>query len=93
MCQCFLMYTTNALKLRQNLGVILKKVEEGKPVLVEKNRKPAAVLISISDYKKRFVDAEADELREELVSQIKTAKIKLPKSKTSLDLIRELRQS
>ena len=80
--------------MRQNLGKVLKKLGTiGKPVLVEKNRKPAAVLISLEDYHKRFVDAEADHQREELVQNIKTAQIRLPKGKTSLDIIREIRAS
>lgn len=88
------MDTTNALKLRQNLGRILKKLKKtGKPILVEKNREPAAVLISLDDYKKRFADYGADAEREALVERIKNTKIKLPQGKTSLDFIRELRSS
>ena len=88
------MHKTNALKMRQNLGKVLKKLAAtGRPVLVEKNRKPAAVLISLEDYHKRFVDAEADQLREEIVQKIKTARIKLPRGETSLDIIREMRAS
>lgn len=78
--------------MRQNLGAVLKKLKKtGEPVLVERNRKPAAVLISVDDYQKRFVDHEADIQRRELVEKIKKAKIKLPSGKSSLDLIHELR--
>lgn len=88
------MLKTNALKMRQNLGAVLKKLASTrKPVLVEKSRKPVAVLISIEDYQKRFVDYEADLQREEIVKKILEAKLKLPQGKTSLDLIRELRSS
>ena len=56
------MKKTNALKLRQSLGMILKDLQKtGQPLLVEKDRKPAAVLITVEDYFKRFVDREADE--------------------------------
>jgi prevent-host-death family protein len=88
------MRKTNALKMRQNLGAVLKKLaSNGKPILVEKNRKPVAALISLEDYQKRFVDYEADLRREEIVKKITQAKIKIPKGKTSTDLIRELRSS
>ena len=51
------MYKTNALKMRQNLGSVLRKLSKtGRPVLVEQNRKPVAVLISLEDYQKRFTD-------------------------------------
>ena len=81
------MKKTNALKLRQSLGMILKDLQKtGQPLLVEKDRKPAAVLITVEDYFKRFVDREADEQRKELVSRIAKTKLKLPKNKTSLEI-------
>lgn len=86
------MEKTNALHLRQNLGKIIRQLKRlGKPILIEKNREPAAVLISIEDYQRRFADYDADAKREEVVNKIKNAKGKLPKGRTSLDLIRELR--
>lgn len=86
------MFKTNALKMRQNLGKVLRKLQAtGKPVLIERNRKPAAVLISLDDYNKRFVDVEADLQRELLVQKIQGANIRLPQGKTSLDIIREIR--
>lgn len=94
MCHILEMLKTNALKMRQNLGSVLERlVKTGRPVLVERNRKPAAVLISLKDYQERFADREADLRREELVARIKAARLKLPKGKTSLSLIREIRSS
>lgn len=81
-----------ALQLRQSLGAILKKLAStGRPILIEKDRMPAAVLISIEDYQKRFVDVQADALREKLVEKIKKARLPLPDGVSSLDLIREIR--
>jgi prevent-host-death family protein len=58
------MKTVNALKLRQQLGSVLKELQaSGRPVLIERNSRPAAVLISLEDYQKRFVDREADDKR------------------------------
>lgn len=86
------MEKTNALDLRQNLGKIIQRLKKlGKPILIEKNREPAAVLISIEDYQRRFADFDADQKREEVVNKIINAKGKLGKGKNSLDLIRELR--
>ncbi len=86
------MKKTNAVMMRQNLGKVLKKLAaSGRPVLVEKSRKTVAALISIEDYQKRFVDYEADIQREAIVKRILDAKIRLPKGKSSLELIREIR--
>ena len=87
------MRTANALQLRQSMGKIVEQLlASGEPILIEKGRKPVAVLISIEDYQKRFVDKDADVMRQELVASIKAAKLKLPKDTTSLDLIRGLRK-
>lgn len=86
------MLKTNALKLRQSLGILLRKIEKtGEPILIERNRHPAAVLISLDDYQKRFVDHEADQQRKDMVARIKSAKGKPPTGKTALELIREMR--
>jgi prevent-host-death family protein len=86
------MQKTNALKLRQNLGAIIDRLRKsGEPILVEKGRQPVAVLISLEDYEKRFVDVAADLKRRELVEKIRKAGIKLPRGKSSLDIVRELR--
>lgn len=94
MCHIYDMKKTNALQMRQSLGKVLKRLKAtGEPILVEQDRKPAAVLISLEDFQKRFVDRVADRNRKELVERIKRARIKLPTGKTSLDLIREIRAS
>jgi PHD/YefM family antitoxin component YafN of YafNO toxin-antitoxin module len=86
------MEKTNALKLRQNLGLIIKKLlKTGEPILVEKDRTPVAVLITLDDFKKRFVDVEADNQRKEIIKKIRAAKLSLPKGATATDLIRDLR--
>jgi prevent-host-death family protein len=86
------MKTTNALKLRQSLGAIIDQLcKHGEPILIEKSRRPVAVLISIEDYKKRFVDVAADIQRRELVKKIRGTNIKLPHGKSSLAIVRELR--
>ena len=87
------MNTVNALKLRQKLGSILRSLQaSGKPILIERNSKPAAVLISLDDYQKRFVDREADEKRKEMVETILKTRLKLPAGKSTLDLLDEGRR-
>jgi len=86
------METVNALQLRQSLGRILKRLEKtGGPILLEKDRKPAAVIISLEDYRKRFVDVEADRLRTEMVERIRNAGLETPAGVSTLDLLREVR--
>lgn len=88
------MEKVNALQLRQSLGSVLRRLQEsGGPILLEKDRKPAAVLISIEEFRKRFVDKEADRLRKEVVDRIKGAGLRTPKGVSTLDLLRELRGS
>lgn len=86
------MEKVNALELRQSLGRVLQRLQRnGRPILLEKDRKPAAVIISLDDYRKRFVDVEADERRREMVERIKHAGLKLPNGASSIDLLREVR--
>jgi PHD/YefM family antitoxin component YafN of YafNO toxin-antitoxin module len=58
---------------------------------LEKGRKPAAVLISLEDYKKRFVEKEADERRRELQEKIRRLAIKSNVKESSEELVRALR--
>lgn len=86
------MQKTNALQLRQSLGKVINRLlKTGEPILLEKDRKPVAVIISLEEYQKRFVDYEADKKREEMVERIRKAQIPLPEGTTSLDLIRNIR--
>ena len=87
------MKSVNALKLRQQLGSVLRALEaSGQPILIERNSKPAAVLISLEDYQMRFVDREADLKRKEMVETILRTRLKLPAGKSVLDLVAEGRR-
>ena len=84
------MKSVNALKLRQQLGSVLKSLQKsGEPILIERNSKPAAVMISLDDYQKRFVDRAADEKRRELVAELLRTRLRLPLGKSTLDLLHE----
>ena len=61
-----------ALELRNRLGSILDRLDkEQEPVIVEKDRKPRAVLLPLSLYRERFLDFQEKALRDELVREIR----------------------
>lgn len=89
------MRTVNALTVRQSLGRVLRDLDRtGEPVLVEKNRQPRAVLISLKDFGERFVDRVAAEERRRLVERVRAfAERAQPtgEKKSAVELLRELR--
>ncbi|HEY3233862.1 MAG TPA: type II toxin-antitoxin system prevent-host-death family antitoxin [Polyangiaceae bacterium] len=87
------MRKTNALQMRRSLGKVLRELERtGEPVLVEKNREPAAVLITLHDFRERFADQTAAEERERLAQEILAFRRVARKSrKRAAELVRELR--
>lgn len=86
------MQTVNALELRQSLGKVLDRLErDGAPIVVCRRRTPAAALVSLKDYRERFVDREADQRRRDIVARLKQLKFKPPTAGTTLDLLRDLR--
>ena len=87
------MTTTNASELRRALGRVLEKLErDGRPILIEKGRKPKAVLISLRDYHERFVDAVAADERERLAEEILALRARARRSRrTAVKLVRGLR--
>jgi prevent-host-death family protein len=87
------MRAVNALTLRQSLGKVLRQLAKGgAPVLVEQRGRPAAALISIDDYEKRFVDRTADDKRRQVVARIRELKFESKPGRTTLDMLRDLRE-
>jgi prevent-host-death family protein len=86
------MKTINALTARNNLGKILDTLNKtGEPILLSKKNKIKAVLITPEDFKKRFVDVQAeDDKRAFLENIIKLSAAKKVK-KESVQVLRELR--
>lgn len=65
------MRRVNALQLRQSLGKVVASIErDGKPILLERGRRPVAVLISLRDFEERFAEREAAEARDALFAEI-----------------------
>jgi PHD/YefM family antitoxin component YafN of YafNO toxin-antitoxin module len=86
------MKTVNALKIRNHLGEVLKELNKtGKPILVSKGRKIQAVLITPEQFKKRFLDYQAEEEKKRVLDAIKGSKAKRRGAKDSVEVLRELR--
>jgi PHD/YefM family antitoxin component YafN of YafNO toxin-antitoxin module len=86
------MKTVNALKIRNHLGEVLKELNKtGKPILVSKGRKIQAVLITPEQFKRRFLDYQAEEKKKHLMESIKSMRAKNRGTKNSIDVLRELR--
>ena len=56
-----------------------------------RRRTPAAALVSLKDYRERFVDPAAGERRHAVVARLKQLQVDPPPSGTPLDLLRDLR--
>lgn len=84
------MDTVNALMIRQHLGQVLKDLENSdEPILIEKGRKPVAVLISMELFHKRFIDFRDLEAKQKLLSEFSAGGVKAKRN--SLTELRELR--
>ena len=82
----------NALQLRQSMAKIIESVEKsGEPILLERGRKPAAVIISIQDFKSRFADKDAEAARIETVNRIKGMELESVRKESAEVLVREIR--
>lgn len=80
----------NALQIRQSLGSVLAKLSRAdKPIIIEKNREPVAVLISMKMFKERFIDFQEQQKRDELFEAFKSSA--RPAKSSSLDELRKLR--
>jgi prevent-host-death family protein len=80
----------NALKIRQAFGEVLKKLQKSdEPIIIEKGRKPVAVLISIEMFNARFIDFRDAEKKAELLARFKSSAA--PARESSLTILRESR--
>ena len=80
----------NALKIRNEFGRVLESLKEsGEPIIIEKNRIPVAVLISLEDFQNRFIDYRETEKKKEIISLFRKNLVK--SKKNSLKEIRKLR--
>jgi len=86
------MKTVNALKIRNSLGEVLDMLTKtGEPVLVSKGRQIKAVLITPEQFQKRFLDYQTEERKRQLLGTIESLKANSIETKTSVEVLRELR--
>jgi len=86
------MKKVNALKIRNNLGEVLDILTKtGEPILVSKGGEIRAVLITPEQFKRRFLDYQAEEQKKQLLQTIGGLQAHSLEGQDSLDLLRELR--
>lgn len=86
------MKRVNALQLRQSLGKVVEELQrDGEPILLERARKPVAVLISLRDFRERFVEKAAAEAREELFRRMDELARPSSDPTPAVEILRELR--
>ncbi len=86
------MRNVNALEVRNRLGALLDDLERtGEPVIVSKGRRPRAVLISVADFQRRFVDRQTEERRQALLDKVRASRAAGVGGMDSLSVLRSLR--
>jgi len=86
------MEKVNALKIRNNLGEILDRLNAtGKPILISKGRKLRAVLVTPQDFERRFLDFSVKEEKKRLLDTMRALRKKKKEPMESIELLRQLR--
>ncbi len=86
------MEEVNALKIRNNLGEILDRLNnKGEPILISKGRKIRAVLVTPEQFERRFLDWQVSEERKQFLENIKRLRKKRQGRESSLAVLRRLR--
>ncbi len=86
------MKRVNALALRQSLGKVVASLPRtGEPILLEKGRKPVAVLISLGDFEERFAEKAVTEARERILEEIDRLARRSTDPTPAVEVLRELR--
>ena len=86
------MHQVNALTIRNRLGEVLDQLEaDGKPILISRGRKVRAVLVSLEDFHKRFVDVQAEEEKQRFLERVRNLRKRKTGDVDSVELLRRLR--
>jgi PHD/YefM family antitoxin component YafN of YafNO toxin-antitoxin module len=86
------MEEVNALTIRNNLGKILDRLNKsGEPILISKNRKIRAVLVTPEQFERRFLDWQAQDERQRFLAAMKQLKKSRKGNITTLAVLRKLR--
>jgi prevent-host-death family protein len=88
------MKKVTALALRQSLGKVVAALQRtGEPVLLQKGRRPVAVLISLRDFQERFVEKAAAEAREAILADMDALARPSADPTSARDVLRDLRMN
>lgn len=86
------MEEVNALKVRNNLGEILDRLDrKGDPIFISKGRKIRAVLVTPEQFERRFLDWQVKEERMKFMEGVKRLKKRRKGNLNSLNVLRRLR--
>jgi len=86
------MEEVNALKIRNNLGEILDRLnDKGEPIFISKGRKIRAVLVTPEQFERRFLDWQVKEEKRRLLDAIKGLRKRKKESPSSITVLRQLR--
>ncbi len=86
------MEEVNALKIRNNLGEILDRLnDKGEPILISKGRKIRAVLVTPEQFEKRFLDWQAKDEKNRFLDTVKRLRKRRKEKLSSLTVLRQLR--
>jgi PHD/YefM family antitoxin component YafN of YafNO toxin-antitoxin module len=84
--------TINALYLRNHLGQVLETLEQDRePIQVSKGRTVRAVLITLEDFQRRFLDKQSESRRRELLERIRSLRKSSETAMSSVEVLRQLR--
>lgn len=86
------MEEVNALKIRNNLGEILDRLnEKGEPIYISKGRKIRAVLVTPEQFERRFLDWQAKEEKRLFLEAVRGLRKRKKENLSSLSILRQLR--
>ena len=86
------MEEVNALKIRNNLGEILDRLNnKGEPIFISKGRKIRAVLVTPEQFEKRFLDWQAEKQKKRFFENVKRLRKGNKENLNSITVLRQLR--
>jgi len=81
-----------ALKVRQQFGKILDSLHVSEPIIIEKNGEEIGVLISINDYRERFLDLKQQDEIDSLVDRFRALSKNSKKATNKISSTKRLRE-
>jgi len=86
------MEEVNALKIRNNLGEVLDRLNDrGEPIFISKGRKIRAVLVTPEQFENRFLDWQTEEEKKRFLENFNNLRKGKKGKLSSLAVLRKLR--